>query len=92
MVDRKPNPTGGAPKADFSDVQSGSSTTAPSVQPARPAARTYTVVSGDNLSKIARRELGDANKWHAIFEANRDKIEDPDKIQPGQVLTIPSDS
>ena len=33
---------------------------------------------------------GDADKWHAIYEANRDKIKDPDLIHPGQVLTLPS--
>ena len=79
------------PKADFSDVVSGSSSTAPET-PTAPAAaaRTYTVVSGDSLSKIAKRELGDASKWRAIFEANRDKLKDPDLIHPGQVLTIPS--
>ena len=82
-------------KADFSNVQSGSSSTAPSPvstssMGASTAARTYTVVSGDSLSKIAKREYGDANKWRAIFEANRDKIKDPDLIHPGQVLTIPS--
>ena len=52
--------------------------------------RTYTVVAGDSLSKIAKREFGDANKWHAIYDANRDKIKDPDLIHPGQVLTLPS--
>lgn len=72
------------PKADFSDVQSGSSSTAPVERE-----RTITVQAGDSLSKIAKRELGDADRWHAIFEANRDKIKDPDKIYPGQVLTIP---
>ena len=83
-------------KADFSNVQSGSSSTAPSPAAstssmgASTSARTYTVVSGDSLSKIAKREYGDATKWHAIFEANRDKIKDPDLIHPGQVLTIPS--
>jgi nucleoid-associated protein YgaU len=83
-------------KADFSNVQSGSASTAPSPAAttssmgASAAARTYTVVSGDSLSKIAKREYGDATKWHAIFEANRDKIKDPDLIHPGQVLTIPS--
>ena len=75
-------------KADFSDVQSGSSTTAPPQRPAEQV-RTYTVVSGDSLSKIAKREYGDATKWQAIFEANRDKLKDPDRIYPGQVLTLP---
>jgi len=80
------------PRADFSNVQSGSSSTAPSAPSAQPAAapkRTYTVVSGDSLSKIAKREYGDAQKWKAIYEANRDKISNPDLIHPGQVLTIP---
>ena len=54
-----------------------------------PAAVTYTVQSGDTLSKIAKTHLGDANAYMKIFEANRDKLSDPDKIQVGQVLTIP---
>ncbi len=75
---------------DFSDVRGGSSTTAPTPQSFPEAlTRTYTVVSGDSLSKIAKREYGDANKWRAIYEANRDKINDPDLIHPGQVLNIP---
>lgn len=81
------------PKADFSNVRSGSSSTAPAAPaPASPAsaARTYTVVSGDSLSKIAQREYGDAQQWRKIYEANRDKISNPDLIHPGQVLNIPS--
>lgn len=79
------------PKADFSDVRSGSSSTAAPAKPAGTAgARTYTVVSGDSLSKIAKREYGDAQKWQVIYQANRDKISNPDLIHPGQVLTIPS--
>jgi nucleoid-associated protein YgaU len=73
-------------KANFDDVRSGSST-APA---GTGRSRTYTVVAGDSLSKIAKREFGDANKWHAIYDANRDKIKDPDLIHPGQVLTLPS--
>jgi nucleoid-associated protein YgaU len=52
-------------------------------------ASTYTVQKGDTLSKISKQHYGDANKYMRIFEANRDKLKDPDKIQPGQVLTIP---
>ena len=74
-------------KPDFSDVQSGSSSTSPTERE-----RTITVQEGDSLSKIAKRELGDANKWHAIYEANRDKIKNPDLIHPGQVLTLPPTS
>src|SRR5919112_1711200 len=49
----------------------------------------YTVESGDPLSSIAEQFLGDADRWRAIFQANRDQIEDPDVIFPGQVLRIP---
>jgi nucleoid-associated protein YgaU len=76
--------SGDRPTADFSDVQSGSSSTAPSDQE-----QSYTVQSGDSLSKIAKRVYGDANKWHTIFDANRDTIKNPDLIHPGQVLTLP---
>jgi nucleoid-associated protein YgaU len=53
------------------------------------AEQTYTVKSGDTLSKIAKQLLGDANAYPAIFDANRDQLSDPDKIKPGQVLKIP---
>ena len=46
--------------------------------------------AGDTLSAIAQRELGDAKKYMKIFEANRDQLQDPDKIKPGQVLKIPA--
>ena len=51
--------------------------------------KTYVVVKGDSLSKIAKREYGDANKWRAIYEANKDIIKDPDLIYPGQELKVP---
>jgi hypothetical protein len=75
---------GDRPKADFSDVESGSSSTASS-----PAGRSYTVQKGDSLSKIAKREYGDAQQWRRIYEANRDLIPNPDLIYPGQVFRIP---
>lgn len=93
------------PKADFSNVQSGSSTTAsapapaplPDLGPGGPIGTTgsatqddtYVVVSGDSLSKIAKRHYGDMNQWRRIFEANRDQISNPDLIHPGQKLKIP---
>jgi nucleoid-associated protein YgaU len=54
-----------------------------------PAARTYTVQAGDSLSKVSKQFYGDANKYMKIFEANKDKLADPDKIKPGQELVIP---
>jgi len=69
---------------DFSDVQGGSSSSAPP-----PAAQTYTVKAGDSLSKIAKQLYGDATAWRKIYQANTDKIKNPDLIHPGQVLTIP---
>ena len=52
--------------------------------------RTYTVQSGDTLSKISKQFYGDANQYMKIFNANKDKLSDPDEIRPGQVLSIPS--
>lgn len=49
----------------------------------------YAVVSGDTLSKIAKRFYGDAGHYHAIFNANTDQLSDPDKIQVGQKLRLP---
>ena len=77
-------------KPDFSDVVSGGSSTAPAPAGAPvKAPRTYTVVSGDNLSRIAKKFYGDANRWRKIHEANKDVIKNPDVIQPGWVLKIP---
>jgi len=69
---------------DFSDVKSGSSSTAPSSE------KTYEVKSGDTLSKIAKQQYGSVSEWRRIFEANKDVLKDPDKIYPGQVLKIPA--
>ncbi|WP_243319549.1 LysM peptidoglycan-binding domain-containing protein [Geothrix sp. SG200] len=56
-----------------------------------PKEAAYEVHSGDSLSKIAKRFYGDANAYLRIFEANRDQLSDPDKIQVGQTLRIPLD-
>ena len=52
----------------------------------------HTVEKGDNLSAIAKKTLGSASKYMAIFEANKPMLTDPDKIYPGQVLRIPQDA
>lgn len=51
--------------------------------------RTYTVVSGDTLWRIAEREYGKGSEYMKIFEANKDVLEHPDRIFPGQKLKIP---
>lgn len=53
--------------------------------------QTYEVKSGDNLSKISKQFYGDSSEYMRIFYANRDKLNDPDKIQVGQQLVIPPD-
>lgn len=53
------------------------------------SARTYTVQPGDSLSKISKQFYGDASKYMKIFEANKDKLSDPDKVRAGMDLVIP---
>ncbi len=60
-----------------------------SVDQSQPEGTYYTVVSGDNLSKISKANYGDPNKYMKIFEANKPMLTHPDKIYPGQVLRIP---
>jgi nucleoid-associated protein YgaU len=67
----------------FDDVQGRGSSTAPGAQ------RTYTVQTGDSLSKIAKQMYGDVKQWKKIADANKALITNPDRIQPGWVLTIP---
>ena len=62
---------------------------APAAQPAAAPTISYTVQSGDTLSAIAKKFLGNANEYMDIFNANRDQLTDPDMIKPGQVLKIP---
>ncbi|MFC6840394.1 LysM peptidoglycan-binding domain-containing protein [Xanthomonas theicola] len=73
-----------APKADFSAVQVHVDSTAEQVQ------QVYVVKQGDSLSKIAKLHYGDGNAWVRIFEANRDVLDDPDKLYPGQTLKLPA--
>ena len=85
------SPSGSASgsKPDFSNVQ-GHTDTVPGGGGGA-GSQTYTVQKGDTLSHIAQHHYGKASKWHAIFEANRDQLDNPDLIQPGQVLKLPAD-
>jgi len=60
-----------------------------SVDQSQPEATYYTVVAGDNLSKISKANYGDPNKYMKIFDANKPMLSNPDRIYPGQVLRIP---
>lgn len=68
-----------APEGDSNSSSGGSGSSSGS-------GSTYTVQAGDTLSKIGSHH---GVSWQKIFEANRDKLDDPDKIQTGQELTIP---
>lgn len=57
-----------------------------------PATTYYTIEKGDTLSKVAQRFYGDPQKYHDLFDANREVIQDPDKIYPGQKIRIPNAS
>ncbi len=59
---------------------------------ASPSGQSYTVKSGDTLSKISKQFYGDSNEFMRIFYANRDQLHDPNKIQVGQNLVIPPDT
>lgn len=50
----------------------------------------HVVKPGESLSKIAKTHLDDANRYMDIFNANKDKLKDPNMIQPGQELVIPN--
>jgi nucleoid-associated protein YgaU len=61
-----------------------------SVTNPEPEAQYHDVVRGDTLSAISKKYYGDANKYNAIFEANKPMLSDPNKIYPGQKLRIPA--
>ncbi|MFG0251334.1 MAG: LysM peptidoglycan-binding domain-containing protein [Phycisphaerales bacterium JB038] len=57
----------------------------------RPQVRTYTIKSGDVLSVVSQRLTGTSRNWRRIYEANRDVIDDPDRLIPGRTIRIPAD-
>ncbi|MEQ2424359.1 LysM peptidoglycan-binding domain-containing protein [Enterocloster hominis (ex Hitch et al. 2024)] len=75
IVEDQPTPTAETPQDDRPAEQ--------------PQARTYTVQGGDCLWNIAKKQLGDGGRWKEIHNLNLDKISNPNKINIGQVLTMP---
>jgi LysM repeat protein len=81
-------PPAAAPSPDAPKAEPASPETPPAA-PQLTAERTYTVVSGDTLWKIAEQMYGNGSHYMKIFEANTDVLEHPDRIFPGQELKIP---
>ena len=79
-------------RPDFSNVQTTVTTTEEITggEGGGSGAQTYTIEKGDTLSAISKRFYGKAKFWRQIFEANRDTIEDPDRIFPGQTIKLPA--
>ncbi len=61
----------------------------PKPEPAQPAMQTYTVQSGDTLSKIAGKMYKDPDKWKVVYDANRATLGRPENVKAGQMLIIP---
>jgi uncharacterized protein YidB (DUF937 family) len=81
--EQAPSPGQQATTASAAAVDTGVGSAAAS------SVRTYTVSSGDTLSKIAKQFYNDSNQWQRIFDANRNILNDPNRIFPGQHLRIP---
>ena len=76
-------------EADLPDEPAPAAQDAKAAAPAKAQPVFHTVQKGETLSAIAQKYLGSANKYQAIFEANKPMLSDPDKIYPGQTLRIP---
>ena len=77
-------------EVDRANADLAADITVDSSLPAPKRTESYTVQSGDTLSKISKQFYGDANRYMKIYDANKDQLNDPDKIKPGQVLKIPA--
>src|SRR5215831_14396971 len=73
----------------IADIQAPAVKAAAAGAPSSATARTYTVQPGDSLSKISKQFYGDPNMYMKIFDANKDKLSDPDKVKVGTELRIP---
>lgn len=79
-----------APKAiPGGDFDTGNGYLQGVTEPATQPTATYAIQPGDSLSKIAKLHFGDASRWPEIFELNRDRIEDPNRIFVGDEIRLP---
>lgn len=73
----------------IADIEAPAAAAAAAASGSATRVRTYTVQTGDSLSEISKQFYGNANQYMKIFEANKDKLSDPDKIKAGMQLLIP---
>lgn len=88
-IGKPPAPAAAAPAAGAAPAVETPPAPLSPEEDVKPTSVFYTVEKGDTLSKIAKEHLGNANRYPAIFEANKPMLKHPDKIYPGQVLRIP---
>lgn len=77
-------------RPDFSNVQSTVASTEEALGGGGTGQQSYTIEKGDTLSAISKRFYGKAKFWPQIHQANRDTIENPDRIFPGQTIRLPA--
>ena len=82
------------PPAESENVPASSETSASATISFQPPEEfeEYTVKFGDTLSGIAQKTLGSPNRYSEIFEANRDRMASPDRLDIGKSLRIPRDA
>lgn len=83
------------PQTDRSNAQADTVATAATTATGKPLPepvpelKTYIVEVGDTLRSIAERFYGSTDPWQKIYEANKDRLNNPDPLSPGQILVIP---
>jgi tetratricopeptide (TPR) repeat protein len=99
ILDKLKNGLGAAQPEEKADDDAAEAPTAEPIQTAalapgagvdRQLPSSVTVGIGESLSTIAERLYGDSDQYLRIFDANRDRLSDPDVIFPGMTLTIPA--
>ncbi len=87
FVQKEPNTSLSSAKQDANVAIANKPTITLPVRTAQ--SRVYVVKEGDNLGSIAKNELGDKSRWHAIYAANKHLMEDPTDLKQGMKIIIP---